>query len=179
MNTMATVNDNNEHEMRKHLRESLGGNTDLTEEEVSGIFERFKDNPEDCGRDELNEIANVWCRKFQGSVHLSMLVLCNTMVLDAKTKHLRNSNMHVNHNNPTKTASMEMINNMASNPLKINKKNSNDRSSWGKDMEVYMTEWNKVCGLKFCYLHYIFRIKPSCYYVVSHFIGKGAKSCRM
>ena len=61
----------------------------------------------------------------------------------------RNSNMRVNHNNPSKTASMEMINNMAFNPLKIDKKNSNDRSSWGKDMEVYMTVWDQVSAHNF------------------------------
>ena len=135
-------------EMEKHLSRKLGGNTNLTKDQVDRIMDKFEHTPENCGRNEMNELLNKYCRNFNTTVHISMLLLSNTMVKvkseDEGEIVLRNSNMRVNHNNPSKTASMEMINNMASNPLKIDKKNSNDRSSWGKDMEVYMTTWDKV-----------------------------------
>jgi hypothetical protein len=54
------------------------------------------------------------------------------------------SNIHVNHNNHSKTAAMEIINNMAYNPLEIEKANKNDNTNFGKDAEVYWTLWNKV-----------------------------------
>lgn len=141
---------------KKHLTKNLAGRMDLNDEGYAALLAKFASSPETCGRDEMNEVMERNCRSFHASVHLSMLVLSSTMVkveselVDAGQPLLfRNSNMRVNHNNPSKTASMEMINNMAFNPLKIDKKNSNDRSSWGKDMEVYMTVWDQVSAHNF------------------------------
>jgi len=155
--------------MAKHLKMGFAENNDLTDEEYNDIIKRFKKNPEMCGRDEMNEIMDRTCRHFETRVHVSMLLLTSTLVwdggeievpsdpesldpesLDPKLwdpnlfKCFRNSNMRVNHNNPSKISALEMMNNMAMNPLNIAKKNANDNTSWGKDMEVYMTRWNKV-----------------------------------
>lgn len=122
----------------------------VDDDEYQSILDKFKSNPDMCGRDHMNEIMNHNCRNFQASVHISMLVLASTMVKDGKTsgdttdegQYYRYSNMRVNHNNPSKTAAMEMMNNMALNPLGLETKNVNDRMSWGRDMEVYMTKWD-------------------------------------
>jgi hypothetical protein len=142
-------------EMAEGLPKNLAGTTtSLPCAEYDAIVARFETSPDDCGRDDINKMSNRLCRKFETQVHLSMLVLTNTMVKVEDSEHLRNSNMRVNHNNPTKTASMEMMNNMAGNPINISDKNSNDSTTWGKDLEVYMTVYDKVCALKFRSVHY-------------------------
>lgn len=74
-----------------------------------------------------------------------MLVLSRTMLtVDGDEKALRMSNIHVNHNNHSKTAALEIINNMALNPLDIKLPNKNDNTHFGTDVEVYWTLWDKV-----------------------------------
>ena len=74
----------------------------------------------------MNQIISQKCRCMEIQVHLSMLILSRTMIWDKDAKALRMSNIHVNHNNHTKSVVMEIINNMAFDPLDLKKPNKND-----------------------------------------------------
>jgi hypothetical protein len=164
--------------MAKHLKMGFSDNNDLTDEDYNEIIKRFKKNPEICGRDEMNEIMDQNCRHFETRVHISMLLLTSTMVWDGEEIEVPSdpesldpklwdpnlfkcfciSNMRVNHNNPSKIVFMAM------NPLNIAKKNTNNNTSWGKDMEVCMMRWNKVRTIHF-------RFRVNLYHTI--FIYKG------
>lgn len=138
-----TVEEQNRHKVDHTTR--ILGNPNLSAGEVEEIEDNFRQKPESCGRPDMNQIIGQKCRCMTIQVHLSMLVLSRTMLtVRGNDKALRMSNIHVNHNNHSKTAALEIMNNMAYNPLKISETNKNDDKNFGSDVEVYWTLWNKV-----------------------------------
>ena len=127
------------------------GDPNKTDEDIDKLEKQFEKDEPSCGKQQMNQIISRKCRCMEVQVHLSMLILSRTMIWDEDAEALRMSNIHVNHNNHTKSVAMEIINNMAFDPLELNKPNKNDNQKFASDIEIYWTLWNKVrytgCGI--------------------------------
>ena len=135
-----------------HRNEKIGGCHNLSKADEDAVIEKFKASSESLSQNEMDVLMNRFCRTYESEVHISMLVLSSTMIVDQDESkdgfRARMSNIRANHNNHTQVVALEMINNMARNPLKIKDKNNNDSKSWGSDVIAYVTKWDMVSATK-------------------------------